>query len=91
MSIGTNGAAKHWPRAFLRSDSTFFDERWQLLPMHSRHDAHLVRITWRKQTHGDIGRHVTFRKAVDAQQLGPVLAAIRMYTRALHLNHDMVY
>ena len=90
MSIGTNGAAKHWPRAFIHSDSTFFDEQGQLLPMHNRHEAHLVRITWRKQTHGDIGRHVTFGKAVDAQ-LCPVLAAIRIYTRALHLNHDMVY
>ena len=90
MSIGTNGAAKHLPQAFIHSDFTFFDEQWPLLPMHNCHKAHFVRITWRKQKNGNISRNVTFGTSVDAQ-LCPVLAAIRIYTRALHLNHDMVY
>ena len=68
------------PRAFIHSDFTYFDEQWRLLPMHSCHEAHFVRITWRKQKNGGNG------KAVNAQ-LCPVLAAIRIYTPALHLNH----
>ena len=54
--------------------------------MYNRHKAHFVRITWHKQKNGNNGRHVTFGKAVDAQ-LCPVLGAIRIDTRALHLNH----
>ncbi len=86
MSTGTNGAAELLPRAFIHTDFTFFDEQWRVLPMYKRHEAHFVRITWRKQKHGDNGRHVPFGTAVDAQ-LCTVFAAIRIYTRALTLNH----
>ena len=73
-------------RASIHSDFTLFDEQWRVLPMYKRHEAHFVRITWRKQKHGDNGRHVPFGTAVDAQ-LCTVFAAIRIYTRALTLNH----
>ena len=64
----------------------FFDKQWQPLPIHQRQEVHFIRITWRKQKNDDNGRHVTFGKAVDTQ-LCPVLAAIRIYDRALHIHH----
>jgi hypothetical protein len=77
------------PKAFIRDDFEFFSSSAQRLYDLSPDlvpSVDYVRIRWRFQKNKDNGQEIPFKRDYDRPDVCPVLAAIRIYLRALALN-----
>ena len=77
------------PKAFIRDDFEFFSSSGQRLydlPPDLVPSVDYVRIRWRFRKNADNGQEIPFKRDYERPDVCPVLAAIRIYLRALALK-----